>query len=120
MAELRIELESEWVEPGGTVRGRVSWHLDRPARRLEARLLWYTEGRGARDIGVVARKELPHHLTDGEQEVFFTAPEGPYSFEGHLITLHWVVELEAEPGGAVEQAPVVIAPTPVPVALYSG
>ncbi len=120
MALLRIALAGEWVRPGGTVRARVAWHLDRPAEELVARLLWYTEGRGARDVGVVAEKPLDGSRLDGEAEVELPVPEGPYSFEGRLITLRWVVEIAVEPGGASEQAPLVVAPTPAPVQLHTG
>ncbi len=39
---------------------------------------------------------------DAEAEVTFAVPEGPYSFDGRLITLRWVVEVAVEPGGAAE------------------
>ncbi|HHQ47941.1 MAG TPA: hypothetical protein ENK19_03555 [Acidobacteria bacterium] len=56
---------------------------------------------------------------DGEEEIHFTAPPGPYSFHGRLITLRWVVEVVTAAGSA-EQATLVLAPTPVPVELYAG
>jgi len=120
MAVLRVQLEKGWVRPGERFTCRVVWHLDAPARTLEARLLWYTEGRGARDVGVTQRVELPAHELDGDREVTFQAPVGPYSFQGRLITLRWAVELAVAPGNEAEQAPLVLAPTPVPVDLTMG
>jgi hypothetical protein len=119
MVLLRVKPEKEWVRPGEPVRVRVAWHLDGPEDWLRVGLVWYTEGRGTRDVGVGDSRELDGRAVDGEEEVTLTAPEGPYSFHGRLITLHWVAEL-ATAGGAAEQAPLVVAPTPVPVELYTG
>lgn len=119
MALLRVMPEKEWVRPGASLRVKVAWHLDGPEDWLRVRLLWYTEGRGTRDVGVGDARELDGRSMDGEEEVILKAPEGPYSFHGRLISLHWVVEL-ATAGGVAEQTPVVLAPTPVPVELYEG
>ncbi len=116
MAVLRVKPEKSWVRPGETLRVRLAWHLDAGVDGLEARLLWFTEGRGARDVGVAATHSLDGGLLDGEEEVSFTAPPGPYSFHGRLITLQWAVELATSAGDA-ERAFLVLAPTPVPVEL---
>ncbi len=120
MDRLRIELDGgrNWALPGGEVAGRVVWALDEPAERLEIRLLWYTDGRGTRDVGVVERRVIQGAGIQGEEGFRLAVPQGPYSFEGRLITLRWVVEAEAQPKGAVAQETLVVAPTPVPVQLH--
>lgn len=80
-------------EPGEPIDGIVSWSFDGEARDLELRLLWYTSGKGDRDSAAhdIVRFEGPE-LTDA-QPFSFTAPRGPYSFSGKLITLTWALEL---------------------------
>lgn len=117
MNTLQVQLDREWVRPGGTIRARLHWELEDRPDKLVVRLLWYTEGRGTRDVGVVAEQELTVAGPSGDSEVELAVPEGPYSFNGRLITLGWVVELAAEPGGEAEQAPLVVGPAPVPVEL---
>jgi hypothetical protein len=117
MSSLQVQLDREWVRPGGTVRARLHWELDDRPDKLVVRLLWYTEGRGTRDVGVIAEEELAFSGLTGDTEVELAVPEGPYSFSGRLITLRWVVELAVEPEGEAEQAPLVVGPTPVPVQL---
>ncbi len=122
MERLRIDLEGgrSWAAPGSEVGGRIVWVLDEPAESLEIRFLWYTEGRGTRDVGVVERRNLQGTGREGERSFRFVIPPGPYSFQGRLITLRWVVEAEARPGGAVVAEPLIVAPTPVPVDIRSG
>jgi len=117
--QLRIELDGgrSWAPPGGEVAGRIVWALDEPAERVEVRLLWYTEGRGSRDVGVMSRRVIQEAGAQGEDSFRFTVPAGPYSFEGRLITLRWAVEAQVEPSGPVAQEILVVAPTPVPVRL---
>ncbi len=119
MGELRIELEGgrTWARPGSEVSGRVHWEIPEPLGELEIRLLWYTEGRGSRDVGVVERRVFETSAASGEVAFRLPVPEGPYSFQGRLVTLRWAVEAEALPGGPVAQESLVVAPTPVPVDL---
>ena len=54
MTQLRIETRDGRTafRPGETIEGVVRWQLDRPPRRAELRLFWYTEGRGSQDVSV--------------------------------------------------------------------
>ncbi len=119
MGELRIELEGSgaWARPGGEVTGRLRWEAGEAPGEIEVRLLWYTEGRGSRDVGVVERRVFEAAAPAGELAFRLPVPEGPYSFQGRLITLRWVVEAEARGGGMLVQEPLVVGPTPVPVDL---
>ncbi len=117
MNTLQVQLDREWVRPGGTIKAQLHWELQGRPDKLVVRLLWYTEGRGTRDVGVVAEQELTVSGPSGDREVELAVPAGPYSFTGRLITLRWVVELTVEPDGEAEQAPLVVGPEPVPVQL---
>lgn len=121
MKLLRIQLEDQgaWFRPGAALTGNVEWALEDEATRIEIRLLWYTQGRGSRDVGVVKREVIEYPGRMGHQSFEWKAPEAPYSFEGRLITLNWVVEAAVDPGDLVEQAPLVISPFPIPIHLGS-
>ena len=72
------------------------WSLPSAPRSLEARLFWFTRGKGTEDAGVVATELVPAPAAHGEHRVRFTLPEAPYSFSGRLISLIWAVELSAD------------------------
>ncbi|HEY4565529.1 MAG TPA: hypothetical protein VIJ36_21315 [Thermoanaerobaculia bacterium] len=106
--------------PGETVEGTVGWHFDAPARSVEVRLLWYTEGKGDQDVGVVASVPLADPATDEVRPFQIRLPAGPYSFSGRLISLVWAVEAVAEPGARAERLPVTVSPTRQELLLGSG
>ena len=74
----------------------VQWSLPSVPTSLEARLFWFTRGKGTEDVGVVATEPVPSPGANGEHRVRFTLPEAPYSFSGRLISLIWAVELVAD------------------------
>lgn len=82
-------------QPGDTVDVTFAWTLDSAPDQLEARLFWYTEGKGTQDVGVVETQPLVPTMA-GEQRVRFKLPQAPYSFSGSLISLIWAVELVAD------------------------
>ena len=106
--------------PGETVEGTVGWHFATPARSVELRLLWYTQGKGDQDIGVVASVPLPNPGTDEVRPFQIRLPAGPYSFSGYLISLVWALEAVAEPGSRAERLPITISPTRQELLLSSG
>jgi len=53
-----IELESEALEPGGVLRGRVRWQSPERPPPLELRLFWHTRGRGTEELEVVEARSL--------------------------------------------------------------
>lgn len=73
----------------------AEWSLPSTPQSLEARLFWFTRGKGTEDVGVVATERMPA-AAHGRQRVRFTLPEAPYSFSGQLISLIWAVELVAD------------------------
>ena len=74
----------------------ASWSLPAVPRSLEARLFWFTRGKGTEDVGLVSTSVLTEPRAQGERRVRFTLPDGPYSFSGRLISLVWAVDLVAD------------------------
>jgi len=120
MEYLKIEVEGQGrsIRPGEQVEGRLEWSLENPPERLEVRLLWFTEGRGTRDVGVVGRQSFEHQPETGNQAFSIRAPEAPYSFEGRLITLRWILEAAVDPGDMVTQEQLVLGPGGTAIDLY--
>jgi hypothetical protein len=106
--------------PGETVEGTVGWHFDTPARSVELRLLWYTEGKGDQDIGVVESVPLAYPGVDEVRPFRLRLPAGPYSFSGRLISLVWALEAVAEPGSRAERLPITVSPTRRELLLSAG
>jgi hypothetical protein len=106
--------------PGETVEGTVGWHFDAPARSVELRLLWYTEGKGDQDVGVVESVPLANPGTDEVRPFRLRLPAGPYSFSGRLISLVWALEAVAEPGARAERLPITVSPTRRELLLSAG
>ena len=81
--------------PGDTLELRAAWSVPEPPTRLDARLFWFTQGKGTQDVGVVESQSIDAAEAQGERRVRFKLPDTPYSFSGTLITLAWGVELIA-------------------------
>lgn len=111
MSPLTIDIEQRQTAflPGQTLSGTARWNLSKPPKKAAIRLLWFTQGRGTEDAGVVEATDfdLPQ-LTD-ERQFEFCLPAGPYSFSGTLISLTWALELEV--GRECERMEIVVSPT---------
>jgi hypothetical protein len=83
-------------QPGETLALSAMWALDRAPKLLEARLFWYTRGRGIEDLDVVLAEKVPAPAAAGETSFQFKLPNGPYSFSGTLVSLGWAVEFVAD------------------------
>jgi hypothetical protein len=106
--------------PGETIEGTVGWHFDVPAKNVELRLLWYTEGKGDQDVTVVESVPLPNPGRDEVRPFQIRLPAGPFSFSGRLISLVWALEAVAEPGSRAERLPITVSPTRQEILLSSG
>lgn len=113
MTILSIQLRNNKTAflPGDEATGTVSWHLDQSPKALELRLFWYTKGRGISDTGIVESLRFESPERDGHREFRFGLPEGPYSFNGTLISLLWALELVVEPTHEVERVDIVVSPS---------
>jgi len=104
-----IELESEALEPGGVLRGRVRWQSPERPPPLELRLFWHTRGRGTEELEVVEARALS--VSPGVATSFdFALPARPWSFSGELVAVVWALELVDDRGEGVAEAEFTMAP----------
>lgn len=118
--EIGLEGGRTAYRPGEEVSGAVAWSFEdgAPPESAEVRLVWFTRGKGEPDSDIVASASLPSPAALDRRDFRLRLPEGPYSFEGELITLTWAVEVVVEPGGRAERAEIVVSPTGLPVRLH--
>ena len=103
--------------PGGVVAGTASWRLDAPPRSAEVRLVWHTEGRGDRDVGVVAVAALDAPPAQAARPFSLAVPaDGPHSFAGRVVSVRWSVELVLKPGRRSARREITVSPTGRPTA----
>ena len=112
MAQLTISLADQKTNfsPGQIISGRAEWDLDQGSSAVEIRLVWFTDGVGTIDGGLVATINCSP-LSRGNQSFEFTLPQGPYSFSGTYISLTWALELVVLPKEEVEALEFVLSPT---------
>lgn len=94
MISIKLNEPSKSYAPGDMIAGSVTWaKLLRETDRLEIRLIWYTQGKADRDVGIILSnvREAPGEA--GEQEFAFQTPSRPFSFSGKLISLVWAIEV---------------------------
>jgi hypothetical protein len=118
--ELQVDAERRDVAPGDTVSGRVQWSGRDAPEALEVRLLWYTEGRGDRDVGVARRLRVEALAAIGSHAFRFEAPSGPWSCSGRLVSVRWALEAVAQPGGETARCELTLAPGGREIALGAG
>jgi hypothetical protein len=113
MNELRIATRNEQTSfrPGEELHGAAGWRLDQLPARIEARLFYYTRGRGTEDVVVVQRTRFDPPQQEGARPFQFTLPDAPYSFSGKLLSIIWALELVAEPGGRSARFEFVMSPS---------
>ena len=95
MSEIKVVLREERVEfhPGEELVGAGYWKLERAPETAEARLIWFTRGKGTEDVEVVEKFSFPNPQREEAQPFRFRLPVAPYSFSGKLISLIWAVEV---------------------------
>ena len=92
MLELRIDRDETRFEPGAVLRGELRWSFDRIPEEIRVRVLWYTEGRGDRDVDVAEEIAIGAPVASGSSPFRFDLPQGPYAFAGRLISVCWALE----------------------------
>jgi hypothetical protein len=103
-------------QPGECVEFSALWAMQKPPASVEARLFWFTRGKGTEDVEIVAALQVPSPGPAGEHVFRFTLPHSPYSFSGRLISLSWAVELIA--GRASSRCEFVLAPDGHEIVLF--
>lgn len=113
MNTLTIQLEQNKTafQPGDVVAGTAHWQLEGQARQVELRLLWYTQGKGDEDAGLVETMTFEQPSLSDQRSFRFTLPNGPYSFSGSLISLTWALELSIRTGNNCERKEITVSPT---------
>jgi hypothetical protein len=118
--ELRVEGGRRDFAPGETLCGSVQWTGRDAPEALEVRLLWYTEGRGNRDVGVAQRLRIEAPAAIGSGAFRFDAPSGPWSCSGRLVSIRWALEAVTQPAGETARCELTLAPGGREIALAGG
>jgi len=83
---------------GDALKGTVAW--DSPGSSedsAELSVLWYTEGKGDQNTGVVHFEEFA--LDDRRKHPFSAElPLLPLTYHGHLLKIHWLVRVRTGSG----------------------
>jgi hypothetical protein len=108
--EIRVDGGVGAFAPGDGLSGTLRWVGDAAPEAVELRLLWYTEGRGDRDVGVARTLRIETPTAVGSSSFDFEAPAGPYSCSGRLVSIRWVLEAVTQPGREATRAELVLAP----------
>jgi hypothetical protein len=109
--EIRIEDNKTNFRPGEEIRGSVLWSFDNTTSPLELSLFWRTEGKGTQDVGIAETISIETTGASGQKDFKFTAPAGPYSFSGKLISIIWALELATTKGNDSLRKEITISPT---------
>jgi len=107
---LNVKLRQSSFRPGEIITGQVEWSDIERLEGLDVRLIWYTAGKGDRDVDVALSQTLDRLEAKGSREFEFVAPHYPPSFSGTLISLIWAVEVITFPGRDAESVSLVIGP----------
>jgi hypothetical protein len=113
MSQLKIAVREDHTQflPGDEIIAAAYWNLDGPPKSVEARLFWFTRGKGTQDVNVVETFRFDHPLVEEARPVRFRLPEAPYSFSGKLVSLIWALELVVEPGSESARIELTVSPT---------
>jgi|SRR5688572_4089380 hypothetical protein len=96
--------------PGEEVTGAVQWEGTEKPKLAEVRLFWFTRGKGTEDVEVIAADSFGDPQPGDTRTFRFVLPDGPYSFNGKLISLTWAVEFVLKPGDHAERIEIVVSP----------
>lgn len=109
MISIELDSQTKTFQPGDKISGTVTWE-DLTETKLETRLIWYTQGKGDRDVGFIDVHRVESPPPSGKARFDFTAPNRPYSYSGKLTSLIWAVEALTFPNKIAEQAKLTISP----------
>ncbi|MEM7410048.1 MAG: hypothetical protein AAF430_07440 [Myxococcota bacterium] len=110
MIEIRTEGGETAFAPKATLRGDLQWMCDAAPETIRLRLLWYTEGRGDRDVGIAEEIPLGAPVASGSSPFRFTLPSGPYSCSGQLVSVRWAIEAVSDSPRDVGRLELVLGP----------
>ena len=117
--EIRTDNDVTRLAPGEILAGSVRWNLLEPPRSIDLRLMWYTQGKGDGDVGVVDSITFDNPAQYESRRFQVQLPNGPYSFSGKLIALIWALEAVVQPRDRFERLEIVVSPTRREIALLA-
>lgn len=100
--EILIDDEDLIVLPGQHLRGgfRVTSADPVYVKKAEISVLWYTEGKGDEDMGVVFLDSVAEGQQLDAQQAFpfdVTVPDHPWSYDGKIVKIRWAVRVRLFP-----------------------
>jgi hypothetical protein len=107
---LELTLEKAIYQPGEIVRGRARWNLPKFTGSIEARLFFFTEGKGDQDLKVSGLGILNQKSASGEAPFEFQLPEAPVSMHGKFLSVFWAVEVLHIGGSRSVKIPIIVSP----------
>jgi len=98
---IRIQMPSEQVEVGSSLKGQVTWTPEKESkpRGLRVTLGWRTEGRGNKKEGTcdeTERTDIAPGSTVTLPFEFHVPIEGPVSYDGKLMKIIWEIMVRAD------------------------
>ncbi|HAS83290.1 MAG TPA: hypothetical protein DCS43_11615 [Verrucomicrobia bacterium] len=91
--QIGVTLERTAYRPGEQLTGKAGWQLSDTPKKAHIRLFWKTSGKGTVDLKILEDRKIDAPQAAQLLDFAFALPDDPYSFEGHLITLRWGVEV---------------------------
>lgn len=94
--------EARSYAPGETIEGTVLVYPDKDVncRKLVARLIWHTEGRGTQYKEIIEERELYQGEIRGgfpsNYTFSFVLPMEPWSYSGHYVSVVWKIEAQMD------------------------
>jgi hypothetical protein len=111
MIQLQLTNVKRSYSPGEVIEVRIKWDVSKPADRFDVELSWATRGKGTVDEEIAASAVVvAGGRTSGEGSFRITAPNGPYSFSGRLVSLVWILAASSVDGKESSEEHVLIAP----------
>lgn len=111
LLKLMLKDERTAFQPGEPLEGGAYWDLEKMPEKIEARLFYYTKGKGSEDVEIVEKKEFEAPDLKESRKFQFKLPFAPYSFSGKLISVIWAIELVAKPLEEIERLEFILSPT---------
>ena len=118
MIKIELDKKEAMFAPAETISGTVSW-AEAEGTSMEARLIWYTVGKGDQDFELVAVHEVAAFGPAGSERFEFIAPSRPQSFSGKLISLQWAIEAIIFPDKSAQRATLAISKSGQEIVLAS-
>lgn len=89
---IEIKLAKTEFQPGESIVGSLTWDKLDGITAIDVRLIWFTEGKGTRDVLVAEVDRVASPKQSGSHRFKFLGPKWPHSFSGQLISLRWAIE----------------------------